>query len=124
MVNQRLVSTLKKYGIVGYITHMSLSISSMGFWYVAVKTGFDVSTVSNTVHSWVSPELLKVFPGADELLKGPTSSGMVESAGAFAAAYAIHKLTMPLRLPVTIIFTPVVARNLPARIKRLLEIPK
>ncbi len=48
------------------------------------------------------------------LRAGWTPKSMSGSAGTFAAAYIITKLTQPLRIAATIVLTPIVGRWLPS----------
>mmetsp|Transcript_13083 Transcript_13083/g.21185 ORF Transcript_13083/g.21185 Transcript_13083/m.21185 type:complete len:117 (+) Transcript_13083:1713-2063(+) len=85
---------LKRYGKIGIAVHMSLSAVSLGGWWLLVSSGVDVVKLGTKI-------------GIDL-----SDSSVVSSTSTFAIAYGIHKLTMPLRLPISVAITPLVARAL------------
>lgn len=106
-----------RYGSVGVATHTVLSLASLGTWYSLLALGLDLSSLAAR---------LKLEP-----------SSTASKTSRFALAYVIHKATMvpthlpppqehhrrsqpsllltqPIRVPITLIATPLIARRLPA----------
>ncbi|CEO96978.1 unnamed protein product (mitochondrion) [Plasmodiophora brassicae] len=92
--SQSYVSRLKRnallYGPVGVACHTVLSLTSLASWYGVAAYGVDIAS------------LMDRFGYA----------GAVSTGSAFALAYVAHKVTMPVRVPVTLMVTPYVARAL------------
>jgi len=92
----RSVSDLvKQYGKIGIVVHFTIGFSTLALFYTAIRYGVDVSSV------------LAYFG----IHLGNSGSG----AGAFAIALICNKAIFPIRLPITLAVTPIVARYLKRR---------
>jgi len=84
---------LKKYGPIGVVTHITLSLISLGTWYTMVRSGI------------VDPRaFLKLF----DVQLGDWIEG---DATTFALAYVCHKSTAIVRYPISLTVTPFVAER-------------
>ena len=81
---------LAKYGIAYLATSIPLAAVSFGLCYLLVDNGVDVAGLLSNV-------------GIDAGESG-------EKAGTVAIAYAAHKAASPIRVPPTVLLTPVVAK--------------
>jgi len=87
---------IARYGKIGIVVHTSISLTAFACWYTAIKNGVDVGHLLNSVGL-----------GSAHLQEKLSSN-----VGAFAIALIIHKLTIPIRLPITLTLTPIVSRVL------------
>lgn len=91
----------KLYGGSYIGTSIALSIVSYATFYVMVSAGFDVRALVNAFG-----DLLATTPiGRPDIL-----DSIPDTASTAALAYIAHKATSPLRFPVTVAATPVVAK--------------
>jgi hypothetical protein len=107
----------RRYGPALVVTHVSLTTASLCGWYMAIRAGVDVAAIADSLGFGGTSASGASASGASD--DGAVSAGLsvnVARVGEFAAAYAAHKLSMPVRLPVTVAATPWVARVLPQRI--------
>lgn len=89
------------YGGAYIATSMGLSLISFSCFYFLVYIGVDVSVLTNHVADWL----------ASTPLRRPAILDNVSDAASVAAiAYVAHKVTSPLRFPITIAVTPFVAK--------------
>jgi len=92
----RSVSDLvKQYGKIGIVVHFTIGFSTLALFYSAIRYGVDVSSV------------LAYFG----IHMGNSGSG----AGTFAIALICNKAIFPIRLPITLAVTPIVARYIKRR---------
>jgi len=84
---------MKKYGRIAVVTHITYSIMSFSGIYFAIKNGVDLKKY-----------LVKV--GVD------TDSVMKVGASTFTVAYILYKATMPIRLQITFLTVPILAKIL------------
>ncbi|KMS65571.1 hypothetical protein BVRB_034620, partial [Beta vulgaris subsp. vulgaris] len=89
----RLKRCIKLYGPTAIACHIGLSLTSLAGWYGVVSYGVDV------VH------ILEQF--------GVPESSIASNTGTFALAYLIHKMTVPVRVPLTLAATPYFAKYAP-----------
>jgi hypothetical protein len=95
MCKNGLMKTLyQKYGKVFIVTHIILSIGFGGLFYYLVKRGFDIK-----------PYLEKIGINEEKFKNA-------ESASQALTAYAIYKVTMPLRLGFTAMVVPLIVKIL------------
>ncbi|XP_026285617.1 uncharacterized protein LOC113211464 [Frankliniella occidentalis] len=85
------VKAVKDYGPTVIVFHISISLISLGGFYLAVTSGIDVRGIF----------AFKDF--------SPEVAGEV---GAFVIAYAVHKMFAPVRLSITLFCTPFIVRYL------------
>lgn len=82
-------------------TSIGLSVISFGAFYVLVYVGVDVRAITNAFGDWLATTPLGRPAALDNIS---------DAASAAAIAYVAHKVTSPLRFPLTIAATPLVAR--------------
>ncbi|XP_045472750.1 protein FAM210B, mitochondrial-like [Harmonia axyridis] len=87
----QLKKAIKEYGSTVIVFHVTISLASLGFFYVLVSSGIDMQQVMN-------------YFGVNYKF--------VENAGTFVTAYAIHKLFAPVRISITLGATPFIVRYL------------
>lgn len=90
-LTQRLKGFLKQYGKLGLGVYLGISTISVSSLYLALRTGVDVKALIKSI--------------------GLPDSGIWDSAGTFAVAYAIHKILMPLRLFLTVALTTWISKK-------------
>ncbi|KAM9296532.1 protein FAM210B, mitochondrial [Gastrophryne carolinensis] len=93
---QQLKRVFKEYGAVAVTFHVAISLTSLGFFYLLVSSGLDVSAL-----------LLRV--GFSEAV---VQSRLAAGTSTFVLAYAIHKLFAPVRISVTVVSVPFLVRYL------------
>eukprot|EP00899_Mesostigma_viride_P008389 jgi/Mesvir1/17551/Mv08800-RA.1 len=118
---QRLKDLISKYGKTAIAVHMTLSALSFGSCYMLVRSKADLDYIASTLDriglAGVSGILTEtreiqeagpVVPAKDP----PVSAGVSALAGGsvVALAYVVHKALLPIRVPATVILTPLVAR--------------
>ncbi|XP_034950008.1 uncharacterized protein [Chelonus insularis] len=102
---QKLKNAVKDYGITVMVFHVSISLVSLGFFYLLVSSGLDVSM------------LVKWIPQSSEKLEA-----VMTSSSTFVIAYAIHKVLAPVRISITLTSAPFIVRYL--RRVGILKMPK
>lgn len=87
--------TYKIYGPIFIATHIGISLTSLGFWYSLV---------------WLTVDPTQYIP--DAWLAGISSSSisLTGEGGKFVLAYAIHKITLPIRLAGSIWLTRILSK--------------
>lgn len=90
---QKVKMMLKKYGPIGFVTHITLSLISLGTWFTLVRTGV------------VDPRAVLRFLDINlgDWIHGDETT--------FALAYVCHKSTAIVRYPITLTVTPYVAER-------------
>lgn len=109
---QNLSSLVQKYGRTALGLYLGISTIDLYGCYVLVKYG-GASTV-HSMESWISKHITGdsfSFGG----IKHKVDDGRPSFVATFAAAYAIHKLLVPIRLPLTVAITPATVRWLVRR---------
>lgn len=91
----------KIYGGSYLGTSISMSIVSYAVLYFLVYAGVDVRALTNAFGNWLATTPLGRPAALDNVS---------DAASAAAIAYVAHKVTSPLRFPLTIAATPLVAR--------------
>ncbi len=86
---ERMKRLIQNYGTTAIALHISLSLTSLAIWYSIIYFGVDV------------PHYI------DFERFGAVGNKVLASSGTFAVAYAVHKLTMPVRITLTVFLTPV-----------------
>ncbi|CAD7936082.1 unnamed protein product [Amoebophrya sp. A120] len=81
------LSFIKKWGPVGFCTHYAVSFTALGLIYYAVYSNRE--------------QLLSYLP-----------SYVPQQGTDFVVALAIHKLSLPVRVPLTLALVPIVHRTL------------
>mmetsp|Transcript_17841 Transcript_17841/g.45265 ORF Transcript_17841/g.45265 Transcript_17841/m.45265 type:complete len:136 (-) Transcript_17841:442-849(-) len=112
-----LKETFVKHGRLAICIHVGLSIATFAGFYAAISSGVDVKRPLRAVGLLDDPD--PATPGGVEAEAGAlgeasTSRQVVEALGAsgptMAAAYVCNKAMMPVRAPITVALTPIVAR--------------
>jgi hypothetical protein len=85
---ERMKRLIQNYGTTAIALHITLSLTSLGIWYSIIYFGIDV------------PHYI------DFERFGAVGNKVLASSGTFAVAYAIHKLTAPARITLTVFLTP------------------
>eukprot|EP01132_Coremiostelium_polycephalum_P009647 gene9647-11829_t len=85
------------YGALAIVVHFSIYAITIASFYLALSSGVDVKKIYNFLHLPQSPKL--------------------EGLGVFAVAFALTKLTGLIRIPITVVVVPFLARFL-RRIRR------
>lgn len=100
---QKLQKAVKEYGSTVMVFHISISLMSLGAFYLAVTSGIDMSSIMS-------------YFGANEKIQ---QSQLATGASSFVVAYAIHKVFAPVRIGITLSATPLIVRYL--RLKGILK---
>jgi len=95
-LKDRLKIVVQEYGATAIVFHVSISLTSLGICYAAVKSGIDVHAALQKIG--VSPKV--------------SDSTVATEASTFVVAYACHKVFAPLRMLMTITCTPLIVRKL------------
>lgn len=91
---------LKLYGGSYLSTSIAISFANLALFYFLIQAGVDVRALVNSFG-----ELLALTPiGRPGIL-----DRIPDTAGAFTLAYIAHKVVSPIRFPITVAATPVVA---------------
>ncbi|KAM4613013.1 protein FAM210B, mitochondrial isoform 2-T2 [Polymixia lowei] len=93
---QQLKKVFKEYGAVGVSFHITISLMSLGMFYLLVSSGIDMAAI-----------LCKL--GFSESV---VQSKMAAGTSTFFLAYAVHKLFAPVRMSVTLVSVPLIVRYL------------
>ncbi|KAK6983672.1 hypothetical protein BgiMline_019118 [Biomphalaria glabrata] len=93
---QKLKRAVKEYGSTVIVFHVSISLMSLGFFYLLVSSGIDVVGI------------LKSMGVGGTLLDNKLAAGT----GTFVIAYAVHKVFAPVRIATTLTATPFIVRYL------------
>lgn len=88
---EKLKRAVKEYGSTVIIFHVTISLASLGVFYLLVSSGLDMNRI-------LSPLGL--------------SGTVATNAGTFVTAYAIHKVFAPVRISITLGATPFIVRYL------------
>ncbi|CAM8904435.1 unnamed protein product [Rhodiola kirilowii] len=131
-----------KYGKVAVGVHCSVSFASIAGLYIAIKNNVDVESVLEKIgvgtssaedvtqqitsppppsevvlDDFVTDERGRVADGGVETVKkrNKTAEIAASSGGALAAAVLLNKALFPVRVPITILLTPQIARILARR---------
>jgi len=96
---QKLKMAIKDYGSTVIVFHITISLISLGFFYLLFSSGIDVIAFAK----WL---------GFGEKI---LDSKVTQGASTFVIAYAVHKLFSPLRIGMTLTLTPIIVRNLRKR---------
>ena len=107
----------KKYGKTGLVVYLSISALDLTALYLAISNGvnlqplidrlpftksFSTNTKENNTESKTSSSAISSLNGSKNKAGGKL--------GAFAIAYGIHKLLMPIRFGATVAITPYISR--------------
>ncbi|GAB1602062.1 hypothetical protein Ahia01_000484900 [Argonauta hians] len=103
---QQLQRAVKEYGSTVMVFHVSISLVSLGSFYLAVSSGIDLVGI-----------MMKLGIG-ENILQSRLASG----ASTFVVAYAVHKVFAPVRIAITLSSTPLIVKYL--RLKGILKPPK
>lgn len=103
---QKLQRAVKEYGSTVIVFHITISLMSLGFFYLLVSSGIDIVGL-----------LTKAGIGGS-LLQNKLAAGT----GTFVVAYAVHKVFAPVRIATTLTATPFIVRYL--RHIGFLKVPK
>lgn len=88
------------YGGSYLVTSIGLSILSYATLYGLITVGIDIRTLMNGLGNWLARTPLGRPNGLDSIS---------DNASTAVLAYIVHKALSPLRFPVTIAATPIVA---------------
>jgi len=105
-IGQQLKRLVGQYGSIVMVFHVSISLASLGFFYLIVSNGIDVV-----------PYLKNVPYIGDQL----NASSVAAGASTFVIAYAVHKVFAPVRMGITATSVPFIVRYL--RTKGLFKKP-
>ncbi|XP_076046069.1 uncharacterized protein LOC143028186 [Oratosquilla oratoria] len=124
---QKLQRAVKEYGSTVIVFHVTISLASLGFFYLLVSSGVDTSGMLE----YLGINLKSVSDGATVAETADSSSGVpstetasdtketnvsgesaVVTVGTFVVAYAIHKVFAPARIVTTLTATPFIVRHL------------
>ncbi|XP_036366581.1 uncharacterized protein LOC115221468 isoform X2 [Octopus sinensis] len=103
---QQLQRAVKEYGSTVMVFHITISLMSLGGFYLAVSSGIDLVGL-----------MMKLGIG-ENILKSRLATG----ASTFVVAYAVHKVFAPVRIGITLSATPLIVKYL--RLKGILKPPK
>ncbi|KAL8574119.1 hypothetical protein ACOMHN_060695 [Nucella lapillus] len=103
---EKLKRAVKEYGSTVIVFHITISLASLGGFYLAVSSGIDMVGI------------LKSVGVGESVLQSKLATGT----GTFVMAYAVHKVFAPVRIGITLTSTPFIVRYL--RGKGILKPPK
>lgn len=103
---EKLKRAVKEYGATVIVFHITISLASLGGFYLAVSSGIDMVGI------------LKTIGVGEAILQSKLATGT----GTFVVAYAVHKVFAPVRIGITLTATPFIVRYL--RSKGILKPPK
>lgn len=103
----QLKRAVSQYGSTVIVFHVTISLASLGFFYLLVSSGVDVVS------------LVEKAPVIGETLK---NSSIATGASTFALSYAVHKVFAPVRISITLGSVPFIVKSLRAR--GILKAPK
>ncbi|CAL1608798.1 unnamed protein product [Knipowitschia caucasica] len=92
---QQLKKVFKEYGAVGVSFHISISLMSLGMFYLLVSSGIDMGA------------LLCKLGFSETVVKSKMAAGT----STFVLAYAVHKLFAPVRMSITLVSVPLIVRH-------------
>lgn len=93
---EKLQRAIKEYGSTVLVFHITISLASLGGFYLAVSSGIDLVSILQNV-------------GVGETI---LQSKLATGAGTFVVAYAVHKVFAPVRIAITLTATPFIVRYL------------
>ncbi|XP_065203031.1 protein FAM210B, mitochondrial-like isoform X3 [Planococcus citri] len=93
---QKLQNAVKDYGSTVLVFHITISLISLGGFYLAVYSGLDLVNILKSIGITLNDQ----------------SSLVAGRASTFVIAYAIHKVFAPVRISVTLVSVPFVVRYL------------
>ncbi|ODN05905.1 hypothetical protein Ocin01_00789 [Orchesella cincta] len=93
---EKLKRAVRDYGATVIVFHITLALTSLGFFYILVSSGLDVVALLGKIG--ISESLL--------------NSKVTEEASKFVVAYAVHKVFAPVRITITLTATPLIVRKL------------
>jgi len=96
----QLKRAVSQYGSTVIVFHVTISLASLGFFYILVSSGVDVVS------------LLEKAPLIGDTLK---NNSIATGASTFALSYAIHKVFAPVRISITLGSVPFIVKYLRAR---------
>merc|ERR1712083_904924 len=94
---EQLKRAVSQYSSTVIVFHVSISLASLGFFYLLVSSGVDVVS------------LVEKAPIIGDKLKG---SSVATNASTFVMAYAVHKVFAPVRISITLGSVPLLVRYL------------
>lgn len=95
-LKDKLKSVVAEYGTTAVVFHVTISLTSLGICYTAVKSGIDVQAALQKLG----------------VASSVSDSTVATNASTFVVAYACHKVFAPLRMLMTITCTPLIVRKL------------
>ncbi|CAB0036204.1 unnamed protein product [Trichogramma brassicae] len=104
---QKLGILVRDYGRTVMAFHIGVSLVSLGSFYWVVSSGLDITPAIKFIAGEGEDDLIKTVMG---------------QSSTFLIAYAVHKLFAPVRISLTLGFTPILVRFL--RKKGVLKPPK
>ncbi|XP_055683032.1 uncharacterized protein LOC129789927 isoform X1 [Lutzomyia longipalpis] len=96
---EKLKVAVKDYGATVIVFHVTISLASLGLFYLLVSSGLDVKQILSTLNL------------GESALAGKVAT----EASTFVVAYAIHKVFAPVRISITLGATPFIVRYLRKR---------
>jgi len=103
---EKLKKAVTQYGPTVIIFHVTISLASLGLFYLLVSSGIDVV------------KLVENLPYVGEKM---SSNSVATGASTFVIAYAVHKVFAPVRISITLGSVPLIVRFL--RSKGILKPP-
>ncbi|KAL7635503.1 UNVERIFIED_CONTAM: hypothetical protein RMT77_014572 [Armadillidium vulgare] len=127
---QKLKRAVKDYGATVVVFHITISLASLGFFYILVSSGIDMSglierlginltTLEQNSLDLPSTTATDLTPSSEESdFKKPDEGGrrkvqaVAAGVSTFVLSYAIHKVFAPVRIAITLSATPFIVRHL------------
>lgn len=103
----QLVRAVRDYGSTVVVFHVAISLASLGFFYLVVSSGIDVTSLVAKV-PYIGSQI--------------SASSLAAGASTFVIAYAVHKVFAPVRISITLLAAPFIVRHL--RAKGILKVKK
>jgi hypothetical protein len=97
---EQLKRAVAQYGATVIVFHVTISLASLGFFYLIVSSGVDVASLVE-----------KIPMIGDHMSKNSIAAG----ASTFVMAYAVHKVFAPVRISITLGSVPFIVRYLRSR---------
>ena len=106
---------MSKYGRVAFIVYMGISTLDLGLCYVLVDRGGDdfVHRIESWISTYITHRQFHLESAQEEQatdMQSETKKKKPSVMATLAVAYALHKMLLPVRLPIAAAFTPSAAR--------------
>jgi hypothetical protein len=101
----------KQYGSMAVIIYLSMSTTTLSLIYLAISNGIDVETRLRRSKAWVYDKLgISMTDQEEQEMTEFQKKKSLKFASTFLVAFAANKLLSPLKIMLTVLVTPSVAK--------------